>query len=411
MSVILKNANVLSLKSDVISYATDIRIVDEIIAEIGKNLTDDNGNTIECNGMYAMPALFDSHVHLNTNEMGKLFLANGITSVRNLCGTKRHLQIDADVRARKCIGPYIYSSSPIYDSVDASNHLEGHVYIKTEEEAEQAVYDSIKAGFRWVKTYPHLSEKQLKRMLDTAKAAGIKACGHMSYNVDAKFLCDWGYHCVEHSSSLPPHPNDIAYLAQQGMWFCPTQVVCETLPDYVWEGKKLEDITYYEYVPQPVREYWEKKNKLIIEGYKNRGLRPNIQTIINRGRIFMKHSDRYLAGSDAFYPGMVAGFSLHDELERLVNLYGCSNYEALKASTVNPANYMELEKEKGYLLPGMDADILLLTENPLLDIKNTRKIHAVIQAGVFYDRLQLDEMLEDVRTMPADKLEFIAPLL
>ncbi|MDD4079601.1 MAG: amidohydrolase family protein, partial [Eubacteriales bacterium] len=138
---------------------------------------------------------------------------------------------------------------------------------------------------------------------------------------------------------------------------------------------------------------------------------PDIQVIIDRGRAFMEYSDQYMAGSDTMYPGMIAGFSLHEELERLVNLYGCTPYEALKAATVNPALFMGLERQKGRLLPGMDADILILNNNPLADIKNTRSIRGVIQGNTYYDRPRLDALLEEVRTMPDSEVEFLAPLL
>lgn len=412
MRVLLKNANVLTLDNACISYFTDILLEDGLISAIGKGLPAvDNCSVIDCSGAYVMPALFDAHAHLNTSEMGRMFIANGITSIRNLCGAKRHLKLDAEIRAGISVGPYIYSSSPIYDGDSAKDRFEGHIYLSTGEEAEKAVYDSIEAGFLWVKTYPSLTREQTKRMLDTANAAGIKVCGHMSHSIDAKLLCDWGYYCVEHSSSLPPHPADIAYLAKNGMWFCPTQVVCETLPDYVWNGKKLTDLEHYDYVPQPVKAYWEKYNESIIAGYKKRGLRPDIQIIIDRGRAFMEFSNQYMAGSDTMYPGMIAGFSLHEELERLVNLYGCTPYEALKAATVNPALLMGLERHKGRLLPGMDADILILNDNPLADIKNTRSIQAVIQGDNYYDRSRLDAILEEVRTLPDSEVEFLAPLL
>jgi hypothetical protein len=243
--------------------------------------------------------------------------------------------------------------------------------------------------------------------MDTANTCGIKVCGHMSYVVDAKELRDWGYHCCEHSSSLPKHRADIEYLAKSGMWFCPTQVVCETLPDYVWNGKKLSELENYEYVPELIRDYWEERNKKIIAGYKNRGLRPDINVIIERGRIFMDNSENYLAGSDTMYPGMIAGFSLHDELFRLVDLYGRTPWEALRAATVKPALYCGVEEKKGTLEKGKDADMLILDKNPLSDIINTKTVRGVVQGGRYFDRKQLDQLLEEVKNLKSEEVEFL----
>jgi imidazolonepropionase-like amidohydrolase len=410
MKTLFRRANVLTMKTDEVSYFTDLMVENGVIAIVGKNLPADGAEIIDCTGKYLMPGLFDAHAHLNTSEMCELFIANGITAIRHLSGEKRQMEYDAEIRAGKRVGPYIYSSGPIYDGVGAPEKLPNYVYISTLEEAEKAVYDTIDGGFRWVKTYPSITSDHLKRLMDTANSCGIKVCGHMSYFVDAKTLRDWGYHCCEHSSSLPRHDADIEYLAKSGMWFCPTQAVCETLPDYVWNGKKLSDVEHYEYVPNVLRNYWEERNRKIIAGYKKRDLRPDINIIINRGKKFMEFSDQYMAGSDTLYPGMVAGFSLHAELSKLVSLYGCTPFEALKAATVTPARYMGLEEEKGIIKKGMDADLLLLDKNPLADINNTRTIHLVMQGEKLYDHASLKTMLEHVRTISDDKLEFLSTL-
>ena len=415
MKTLFKRANVLTMKTDEIHYATDLLVEDGRILRVAKDIPAGDAAEIDCKGLFLMPALFDAHVHLNTSEMCELFIANGITSVRHLSGGRRQQQYDMQVREGSRVGPYIYSSSPIYDGADAPERMPGNVYLDGVAQAEQAVYDSIEAGYRWVKTYPSLTPEQLKRLMETANACGIKVCGHMSYHVDAKTLRDWGYYCCEHSSSLPRHPADIEYLAKSGMWFCPTQVVCETLPDYVWNGKQLTDLEQYEYVPEPIKRYWEERNVQISEGYKKRGLRPDINVVIARGRTFMQHSNmqhskHYMAGSDTMYPGMIAGYSLHDELYKLVTLYGLTPFEALSAATAHPALYMGLEDEKGMLKAGMDADLLLLEKNPLADVRNVRHIRAVMQGGHLYARTALDAMLERVKSMTENELEYLTPL-
>lgn len=107
----------------------------------------------------------------------------------------------------------------------------------------------------------------------------------------------------------------------------------------------------------------------------------------------MEHSDRYMAGSDAAYPGVIPGFSLHEELSKLVELYGCTPYEALRAATSNPARYMNVQSIRGLLSAGLNADILILRENPMKDIRNTLCIDAVIQAGRVLNRAALDALI------------------
>ena len=378
---------------------TDILIENGKIAATGKLPVAADCQVVDCSSKVVMPSLFDAHVHMVREEMMLQCIACGITSVRHLSGGMRQREYDSDIRAGKRVGPYIYSSGAIIDSITAPKMMPSHVYVHNADEAEQAVRDTVNDGYRWVKTYPSLSPDELRRLMDTANELGIKVCGHMSYHVDARTLADWGYACCEHSSSLPKTDDQIDYIAEKGMWFCPTQVVCETLPDYVWNNKKFEDIPDYGYVPASTRALWEEKNIEIIEGYRKIGLKPDIQVIINRGKRFMECSNRYMAGSDAIYPGIIGGFALHDELYKLVNLYGLSPIDALRAATLYPAEYMELSDCKGEIAPGMDADVLILDEDPLEDIRNTRKIFAVMQGGTLYDRARLDAMLAELKDL------------
>lgn len=404
MKVLLKNANLITMRNDQISYHTDLLMEDGKIAAIGKNLRADSAKQIDCEDKYLLSGLIDSHVHYNSSEMGELLFANGITSVRNMQGVRRHLEYAREIRSGSRVGPYLYSTGQIYDGEQTWTNL---TVIRTMKEAEAAVRETIRGGFQWVKTYPSIPADVYIHLMHEAAAEGIKVCGHMSRTVDSKVLADLGYYSVEHSSSLPQHEADIEYLAKSGMWFCPTQCVCETLPDYVWDHKKLEDLAAYDYVPKKIRKYWAAQNESIIQGYTNRGLKPDINRIINRGRKFMQYSNHVLAGTDCYYPGIIAGFSMHEELEKMVTLYGQTPYQALKMATVNPAEFMGIGDQKGMLKKGMDADLLILSGNPLRDIANTRTIEAVIQGGRVASRTDLDSMLQHVKNMKDKEVEVI----
>ena len=109
-----------------------------------------------------------------------------------------------------------------------------------------------------------------------------------------------------------------------------------------------------------------------------------------------------LAGTDLGNPFIYAGFSLHDELELLVQA-GLSPFEALKTATVNPAKYLGLEKSLGTVENGKLADLILLDANPLLNISNTGKINSVVANGRYLDRKTLDEMLNNVEAAAKKK--------
>jgi imidazolonepropionase-like amidohydrolase len=102
-----------------------------------------------------------------------------------------------------------------------------------------------------------------------------------------------------------------------------------------------------------------------------------------------------LAGSDAANPYTYPGFSLHDELEEMIAA-GLTNAEVLRIATLAPAEFLEATDSIGTIAPGKVADIVILGANPLLDIKNTRQIEAVITRGRLLSRSDLDSMLADV---------------
>ncbi len=407
--MLLRSAEVLSPRRGCYAHSTDVLIENGVIAEVGRDLAAAGVRVVECEGRYLLPSLIDAHIHMVQEEMGLQCVASGVTSVRHLSGGDGVARYAREIRAGKRVGPYIYGSGPIVDGVSAQHKPASNVYVDGPEEAAQAVRDTAQAGWLWAKAYPSMTREEMESFLKEAARLHMKVSGHLSYTIDPKELADWGYACCEHSSSLPKTDADIDYIAEAGMWFCPTQIVCETLPDYVWNGKSLSNAVGYEFLPKSARELWARENERITQGYKDRGLRPDINAVIARGRRFMERSDRYMAGSDAMYPGVVAGFGLHEELRKLVELYGLSPLEALRSATINPAEYMGLSACKGDIAPGMDADLLLLKRDPLKDITATRSILAVMQGGRLFGREELDGMLNTLSDQ-RNKFEVFQPL-
>jgi imidazolonepropionase-like amidohydrolase len=104
---------------------------------------------------------------------------------------------------------------------------------------------------------------------------------------------------------------------------------------------------------------------------------------------------KLLAGTDTPEAFVFPGFSLHEELELLVRS-GLSPLEALRAATYNPAEYLGALDSLGTVGRGKVADLVLLDANPLLDIRNTRRISSVIANGRVFDRARLNELLRHV---------------
>ena len=94
---------------------------------------------------------------------------------------------------------------------------------------------------------------------------------------------------------------------------------------------------------------------------------------------------RLLVGTDAPHPFVLPGFSVHEELSNFVST-GMSPYEALKAATVDVAEFMGVRGEFGVVKRGARADLILLEGNPLDDVRNTSRISGVMVRGHWLSR-------------------------
>ena len=113
------------------------------------------------------------------------------------------------------------------------------------------------------------------------------------------------------------------------------------------------------------------------------------------GRIIRQRHDASPAGTDTPILLAVPGFSLHDELESFVAA-GFSPAEALRSATVDPARFLGRERDLGTIEKGKLADVVLLDADPLVDIRNTRRIAAVVLNGRYLPADTLGRMLQDV---------------
>ena len=109
-----------------------------------------------------------------------------------------------------------------------------------------------------------------------------------------------------------------------------------------------------------------------------------------------------LAGTDVAVPYVFPGFSLHEELQLLVEA-GLTPLAAFRAATINPVRFLGREADLGTIEPGKLADLVLLEANPLADIANTKTIDAVMINGRLFDRVALDALLRSVAEQAAQR--------
>lgn len=395
---------------------------------------------IDARGKYLIPGLVDMHVHGSDERFLNLFVANGVTAVRLMWGMPVHLNWRKGIDSGELLGPRLSIASPV---VDGPNPVwPGSTVVADARSAKDTVGQIKRGGYDFAKIYNRLPREAYFALLNEAKAQGLAVAGHVPLTLSAAEASDAGQKSIEHLSGIllvassqegqlrqqslsamtggeagkgidsktrrilrdmnerllatydPSRAAGLfARLAQNGTWQCPTLTVLRSIAS-------LDDPAFVadprlRYMPLGVRASWDPTTDPRLatktaEDYAldRRTLRKQFEIVGTMKRAGV----RFLAGTDVQNPFAFPGFSLHDELSLLVEA-GLTTLEALQSATINPATYLGTDRSFGTIATGKAADLLLLDANPIDDIRNTKRIAAVIIRGRLIDRAGLDNML------------------
>ena len=204
----------------------------------------------------------------------------------------------------------------------------------------------------------------------------------------------------------------IAKFKEKDVWQTPTLVLLknDAFPDtensaarasgFVLRNPELKTDDREKYIPPRTLAIWKKSRAKQMQVLSPKDselhaqlLRKSMDMVAQMQKVGVK----ILAGTDAPAPYVFPGSSLHDELQLLVEA-GLTPLEALQSATKSPAEFLHTAKDSGTIEKGKLVDLVLLDANPLDDIRNTRKIHAVILRGKLLDRTALDQLLAQVQS-------------
>jgi hypothetical protein len=190
-------------------------------------------------------------------------------------------------------------------------------------------------------------------------------------------------------------------LAQSNTWQVPTLVW--TQANSRIDDPQLQSDPHLKYVPASIRSQWDPaKLRENISSDELAALKTEAARDLELVKTMHSAGVLFMAGSDGPDPYVVPGFSLHDELEWLVK-GGFTAAQALQAATFRPAQFLGKMDKYGVVEQGRRADLVLLDETPLEDIRNTRKIFGVVVNGKYYSRQDLDTLLQQVEKLAAQQ--------
>jgi imidazolonepropionase-like amidohydrolase len=322
------------------------------------------------------------HVHLwRYSGEDNLYLVNGITSIQNMWGRPELLNTRRFNNRR--FGPRIFTTGPIMDGPIPI--WPGSKVLETPEEARKAVISVQEEGYDAVKVYELLTREVYEEIMKTAKEIGIRVVGHVPREVGLRQVLELGQDSIEHLSgyNLENIEKEAEMVAENNVWNTPTLAITHI-------RKEENEIEGLEYINLTTIKRWRdvKQNGSYVFNLEKR--QHIVRTIHEKG-------GKLLAGTDANNPFVVPGFSLHSELEHLAGA-GLTPFEVLKTATYNPAEFLGQLDKLGTVEVGKEADLILLSENPLEDIKNTRTLEGTMVRGVWLTNESLQGELEKLKT-------------
>jgi hypothetical protein len=434
-SLVIKNVAVIDVKTGKVNKHLTVVVTGNKIISVGsKAVVPPNAFAIDGTGKYLIPGLWDMHAHALTDKRYvytfPLLIANGITGVREMASNlpfEQVNQIRKDVENGKMLGPRFGAIAYRLFDGPGTQFSNVAVVITTPEQGREFVRTYKQSGADFIKTYNLLSREVYLAIVDEAKKQHIPLEGHVPFSMTPAEVSNLGQRSIEHNFGVPlgcsqkedelrkqllAQPNlwgqieakaSVNYdtskahnlyklFVRNGTWSCPTIVIF--WPYRLGSDSTLRQDSLLQYIPKSVRDDW---HETFMQRVTKAVPDPTDRKIRNDIRIFIvgemyRAGVRMLAGTDMPNPYTLPGFSLHQELELLVEA-GLPPIEALKAATLNPAIFLHKEKELGTVEKGKIADLVLLDANPLENISNTKTINAVVVNGKLLKRKDLDELL------------------
>ena len=422
--IVFRSVNVIPMDKEQVLLNQTVVIKNGAITAIGdpaKTKFSTNAIVIDGNGKYLIPGLAEMHAHVPPiddiepmKEVVLLFALKGVTTIRGMLGHPRHLELRSKLQAGEIIGPRFYTSGPSFSGNS----------VKTAEGGAEMVRQQKQAGYDFLKLHPGLTKETFAAISKTAKEVNIPFAGHVSYDVGVWRAIDAGYATIDHLDgfveSLVPGienipeqengafamfsaaradtgriPKLMTALREKNIWVVPTQALAERwfAPDKTPEALKNEPEMIY---MQPATlASWVNTKKNLMSNAKYDPAAITRFIALRRKLIYEcnKKGVGLLLGSDAPQVFDVPGFSIHHELQYMVDA-GLSPYEALRTGTVNVAAFYKRSNDMGTIKTGAVSDLVLLGGNPLKEIHQTKNIEGVMVGNQWLSKEYIDSELK-----------------
>jgi imidazolonepropionase-like amidohydrolase len=365
-------------------------IRDGHIEAVGKRVKVPAGaERIDATGKTIIPGLINAHGHLNTENQLGVYLRDGVTTILSLGGDKEFALREFCAKAPPGSAPRLYVAGPIQDS----SAIPGAVTVTTPEQARKSVDELIRNkpdiikvrvdDFRGARQ--KMSPEVYGAVIDEAHKHGFRTAAHIVFLDDAKGVLRAGVDYIAHSVRDREVDQDfIDLMKQRHASYSPTLTRELAVFTYSETPSFFSDPFFLkEADPAEIAQMQDPKRQSAMktdpaaQWYKD-----HLPVAMRNLKILSDAGINIAMGTDSGGgPGRFQGYFEHLELEYETKA-GLAPMQALVSATSGAAKAINISKEVGTLEKGKLADFLVLTANPLDDIKNTRAIESVWVGGV-----------------------------
>ena len=399
---IIKNVNIIPMNKDTVLQNKMVQIKEGKIFKINDIIEKQGLETIDGEGKFLLPGLIDMHVHVwDRYELG-LYLANGVTTVRNLWGIPLHLRIKKELENEELIGPMFFTSSPKLTGPE--DFGDDKVQIQSIEQAKELVTDYSDRGYDYIKTYAGITEPLFDAIVEQAASLNLDVVSHPSFQMTySKNFIDQ-VATIEHVEDIVQQPlayqldsvkldSVIQLMAKSNISFSPTLSGYHKIYEMLTNEAILESEDL-QYINPLFRSVDSEAQVARWQGEKSKN--PEITENILRQHKFHLYIIKQLhenginivSSTDAGIGANPAGFSIHQEL-KFYKEAGLSNYEVLRTATHNASMVHKEFKDLGEVSRGKIANLILTSENPLNNLETLKEPEWVIIKGRLIEKKSL----------------------
>jgi hypothetical protein len=401
---LIKNINVIPMHKDTVLANKTIFVQNGIIKNIESKIIMDDIEIIDGKNQFISPGLIDMHTHLwDKQELG-LYLANGVTTIRNLWGYSMHLRLKNKLQKNKIIGPMLFTSSPKLTSKDDLG--DDKVQIETKEEARKLVIDYKKRGFDFIKIYAGINKDIYKSIINQSKKSGISIIAHPSREIPYLDQFHSQVASLEHAEEIFQQALNyqidsikltpiIQKFVDSKKSFCPTITGFYKIFEMLDQGEKVINKGAIDYMNPLIKTVDSKVqyNRWANEKINNSSIKETIyKQHLFHLYILKKMNEKgvnIVSGTDAGIGITVPGTSIHQELS-FYKEAGLSNYEVLKTATINPTKTHKEFEQMGSIQQGKFANFIVTKKNPLENLNELKKPEWVMVNGRKIDKKTLN---------------------